>query len=94
MQMLLPLEWIAIQPIEVSNKLGNKHKAEPHAESNAEDLGDLLTLPKQMKESNRTNVLFEKVWEYLANFTDRNRPNVYLCGSKAENGLLYKDNKL
>ena len=55
---------------------------------------NLPTLPDQVKESNRTNVLFTEVREYLANLSDQDRPNVYLRGSRAENGLLYKENKL
>ena len=47
-----------------------------------------------MKESNRTNVLFKEICKYLANPKDHDRPNVYLRSSQAENGLLYKNNKL
>ena len=97
MQVLLPPERVSIQPIEVSNKPAYEHKAEPHAESNTENEEinkDLPTLPDRVKASNRTNVLFEEVREYLENLIGRDRPNVYLRDSRAENGLLYKDNKL
>ena len=77
------------------------HAAEPHAEQLAEpeeendkDLEDKPSLPDQVKESNKTNVLFEEIRKYLANPEGHDRPAVYLWGSRAENGLLYKDNKL
>ena len=78
------------------------HAAEPHAkheesvetEGSNEELEDLLILPEQVKESNRTNALFTEVREYLANPVDHDRPTVYLRGSRAANGLLYKDSKL
>ena len=47
-----------------------------------------------MKELNQSNVLFSEVREYLANPEGHDRPAVYLRGSRVENGLLYKDNKL
>ena len=47
-----------------------------------------------MKELNQSNVLFLEVRKYLANPEDHDRPNIYLRGSRAANGLLYKDNKL
>ena len=55
---------------------------------------NLHTLSNQVKESNQRNALFIEVYEYLANPTNHDRPNVYLRGSRVENGLLYKDNKL
>ena len=39
-------------------------------------------------------MLFKEVCEYLANPKSHDRPAVYFCGSRAENGLLYKDSKL
>ena len=48
-----------------------------------------------MKELNQKDILFTEICEYLASLIDHDQPtNVYLCGSKAANGLLYKDNKL
>ena len=81
-------------------------KTEPHAESHAEpeksvetkdlnkELEDLPTLPDWVKKANRRDALFTEVREYLANLVEHNRPTVYLRGSRVENGLLYKDNKL
>ena len=54
----------------------------------------LPTLPDRVKKSNRADVLFTKICEYLADPETHDRPNVYLRGRQAENGLLYKDNKL
>ena len=92
------------QPAKKSEKaeeLRRSHAAEPHAEQstepekeNDEDLEDEPTLPDRVKEANRNNVLFMEVREYLANPEVHDKPNVYLRGSRAENGLLYKDNKL
>ena len=98
MQVLLPPERISIQPIKVTstNKTEDEHKKpliEPPAESNAENK-DLPTLLDWVKESNRGSVLFEEICEYLANPKGHDRPNVYLRDSRAENGLLYKNNKL
>ena len=83
------------------------HSAEPHAEPQPEHkesvetkdleegLVELPTLPDQVKESNQNNSLFTKICEYLANPMDHDRlTDVYLRGSRAANGLLYKDNKL
>ena len=39
-------------------------------------------------------MLFTEIYEYLANLVGHDRFNVYLRGSKVENGLLYKYNKL
>ena len=75
---------------------------EPHAENEESvetknldwELTKLPTLPEQMKELNQSNALFTEVRKYLANLRKHNRPNVYLRGSQAKNGLLYKNNKL
>ena len=86
-------------------ELGRSHAAEPHAEpeesvdedekSDEELTEDKSSLPDRVKELNRNDVLFTEICEYLANPTDHNRPtDVYLHGSRAANGLLYKDNKL
>ena len=80
-------------------ELERLHAAEPHAEPHTEleekTNKSLPTLPDQVKEANRTDVLFTKVREYFSNPEDHDQPtNVYLRGSRAANGLLYKDNKL
>ena len=55
----------------------------------------LLTLPDQVKESNRNNLLFTEIREFLANLVGYKQPiDVYFRGSRAANELLYKDNKL
>ena len=77
-----------------AEELGRSHAAEPHAEPEEETNDSLPTLPDRVKESNRTNVLFSEICEYLVDPEGHDRPDVYLRGSKAENGLLYKDNKL
>ena len=60
-----------------------------------EELEDSPTLPNQVKEANQNDVLFTKIREYLTNLVDYDRPtDLYLCGSRAANGLLYKENKL
>ena len=59
------------------------------------ELKDLPTLPERVKESNQKDVLFSEIREYLASPMDHVRlTDVYLRGSRAANGLLYKDNKL
>ena len=85
--------------------------AEPHAEPYAEskeveaehdestrpegEEDDSPTLPNQVKETNRNDVLFTEIREYLTNPADHDRPaDVYLHGSRAANGLLPKDSKL
>ena len=55
---------------------------------------DLPTLPDRVKKSNRADVLFTEIREYLADPKTHDRPAVYLRGSIATNGLLYKENKL
>ena len=85
-----------------AEKLGKSHFVEPPTElqptkksMEAEDLKEkLTTLPNQVKEANQNNAIFTEVCRYLPNSKDHNRPNVYLCGSKAANGLLFKNNKL
>ena len=57
-------------------------------------MDDLPTLPDRVKQSNQANALFAKVREYLANPKAHDRPDVYLQGSRVENGLLFKENKL
>ena len=84
MQVLLPPDRIEIQPIEVTNE----------TEEEDEKLEDLPTLPDRVKEANQSDALFTEVREYLANPENYYRPTVYLRGSRAANGLLYKDNKL
>ena len=92
---------------EEAEELVRSHTAEPHAEPQPkhkgsvetedldEELVDLSTLPDRVKESNRNDVLFTKIREYLANPADHDQPtDVYLRGSRAVNSLLYKDNKL
>ena len=98
-----------LQPAKRSVKaeeLGRSHAAEPPAEPQPtersvedEELDERITkdqpsLPNQVKELNQSNVLFTEVHEYLANPENLDRPAVYLRGSRAANGLLYKDNKL
>ena len=39
-------------------------------------------------------MLLKKIRKYLADPEGHDRPDVYLRGSRAANGLLYKDNKL
>ena len=74
---------------------GKSHAEEPHAEPHVEPENETdENLPERVKESNRSNMLFSEVRKYLANPEDHDRPNVYLRGSRAANGLLYKDNKL
>ena len=81
--------------------------AEPHAESEEVEAehdestrpkgeeDDSPTLPDRVKEANRNDVLFTEIREYLTNPADHDRPaDVYLRGSRAANGLLYKDSKL
>ena len=58
------------------------------------EVEDLPTLPKQVKKANQKNALFTEIREYLANPNNFDRPAVYLRGSRAANGLLYKNNKL
>ena len=93
------------EPNKETEELGRLHAEEPHAEPQPEHEGsvktkdsdeelDLPTLPEQVKESNRNDVLFTEVREYLANPVEHDRPTVYLRGSRVENRLLYKDNKL
>ena len=55
---------------------------------------DLPTLPDRVKESNQNHSLFTEVCKYQANPKNHDRPDVYLRGNRAENGLLYKDDKL
>lgn len=55
---------------------------------------DLPILPDWVKKTNQKDALFMKVCKYLANFIEYNQSIIYLCGSWAENGLLYKNNKL
>ena len=72
-----------------------KHKstpAEPHVKLEEKTNNSLPTLLNQVKDSNQTDVLFTKICKYLANPENHDRPNVYLCGSQAQNALLYKDN--
>ena len=95
---------VEAEPEKKAEELGRLHAAEPHAEPHAEheesvetkdsNVEDLPTLPDRVKEANQNDVLFTEVREYLANPTDHDRPTVYLWGSRAENRLLYKDNKL
>ena len=54
---------------------------------------NLPTLSEQVKEF-QNDVLFTKIREYLTNPDYLDRPAVYLRGSRAANGLLYKNNKL
>ena len=68
--------------------------AELHAEPEEKSNKSLPTLLEQVKESNRSNVLFSEIRKYLANPKDHDKPNVYLRGSRAANELLYKDDKL
>ena len=94
------------EPEEEAKELGRSHAEEPHAEpqpehersvetEDSDEELDLPTLPEQVKESNRNDVLFNEIREYLANPADHDRPtDVYLRGSRVANGLLYKDNKL
>ena len=89
-----------------AEELGRSHPAEPPTEPQPtersvedEELDEEITkdqpsLPDRVKELNQSNVLFLKIREYLANPENHDRPNVYLRGSRAANGLLYKDNKL
>ena len=57
-------------------------------------INKLSTLSDQIKELNQINALFAEVCEYLANLKDHDRFSVYFWGSKVNNSLLYKDNKL
>ena len=89
----------AEDPKEKAEELRKLHAKEPHAKPHAESEDEtdknLPTLPKRVKKLNRNDVLFSEICEYLANPADHNRPtDIYLRGSKAANGLLYKDNKL
>ena len=80
---------------EKAEELGRLHAAEPQSEhKESVETKDLQTLPEQVKELNQNDLLFTEIREYLANPVDKNRPTVYLRGSRAANGLLYKDNKL
>ena len=81
---------------EGAEKLAKSHAAEPQAEPHAKPEKETdETLPERVKISNRNDVLFKEIREYLANPADHDRPtDVYLRGSRAANGLLYKDNKL
>ena len=75
-------------------KMKLKRKEGVEAEHREVELEDLPTLPDRVKEANRRDALFTEVCKYLANPVEHDRPTVYLRGSRAENGLLYKDNKL
>ena len=76
----------------------NYAEAKRHEETKREEIDkklDLLTLSERMKESNQNDVLFTEIREYLTSPADHDRPtDVYFRGSRAANGLLYKDNKL
>ena len=86
------------KPEEEAEKFGRSHAtgphAEPHAEPEKETDENVPTLPERVKQSNQGDVLFQDICKYLADLEGHDRPAVYLCGSRAENGLLYKDNKL
>ena len=76
---------------ELDEELEGLLAAEPHAEP--EEINK-PTLPNRVKRANQTDVLFLEIRKYLSNPEDHDRFAVYLWGSQAENGLLYKDNKL
>ena len=89
------------KPETEAKKLKKLSPAEPQPEykksvetKNLKGKIDKLILPEQVKESNQNNLFFIKIREYLANLVDQNKPTVYLCGNRAINSLLYKDNKL
>ena len=105
----IEIQPIEVEHEKEAEELGRSHLAEPPAEPPAkpqpaegsvedeeidEELDDLPTLPDRVRESNRTNVLFSEVREYLAHAEGHDRPAAYLRGSRAENGLLFKDSKL
>ena len=74
---------------------GSVETEDSNEEKADEELEDSPTLPDRVKEANQNDVLFTEIREYLANPVDHDRPtDVYLRGSRAANGLLYKDNKL
>ena len=66
-------------------------EVERHVEA---EIDNLPTLPDRVKEANQRDELFTEVHEYLVNPMEHDQPTVYFWGSQAENGLLYKDNKL
>ena len=86
------------KPKEEAEELKRSHAAKPHAEPHAEPEKEtdesVLTLPERVKQLNQNDVLFQDIRKYLADPKGHDRPVVYLYGSRAENGLLYKDNKL
>ena len=78
-----------------AEELGRSHAVEPYAEPEEETNKSLPTLPDRVKESNRNDSLFTEIRQFLASPGDHNRPtDIYLRGSRAANGLLYKDSKL